>query len=124
VQLFDFDQACYGWSPQDLVNPLYPHYVFPSARIPRATTADLARFFRPLVAGYRTEQPLSAEQLRMADVLLRPKESFVYLILTAHLAQWAATLHLPVDTLRQALAVMEHRLLSGASVVDLDLTTF
>jgi amicoumacin kinase len=124
VQLFDFDQACCGWFLQDLVNPLYPHYVFPAVRIPGATTADLARFFRHLVAGYRTEQPLSAEQLRMADALLHLKESFVYLILNAHLVQWAATLCLPVDTLRQAIAVMEHRLLTGAPVVDLDFTTF
>jgi amicoumacin kinase len=124
VQLFDFDQACYGWFLQDLINPIYPHYVFPAVRIPGASAADLARFFRHLVAGYRTEQPLSAEQLRLADAFLRLKESFVYLILNAHLAQWAATLRLPMDTLRQAVAVMEHRLLTGTPVVDLDFTTF
>jgi Ser/Thr protein kinase RdoA (MazF antagonist) len=124
VQPFDLDQACYGWFLQDLVNPLYPPYVFPAVRISGVTTADLARFFRHLVAGYRTEQPLSAEQLRMADVLLHLKESFVYLILNAPLAQWAATLHLPVDILHRATAVMEHRLLTGAPVVDLDFTAF
>ena len=124
VQLFDFDQSCYGWYLQDLVNPIYPHYVFPAVRIPGTTTADLALFFRHLVAGYRTENPLTIEQLCMAGALLRLKESFVYLILNAQLARWATTLHLPLDTLRQAIATMENRILSGAPVVEPDFTTF
>jgi Ser/Thr protein kinase RdoA (MazF antagonist) len=124
VQLFDFDQSCYGWFLQDLVNPIYPHYIFPAVRIPGATTADLTLFFRHLVTGYRTEQCLSAEQLRMANALLQLKESFVYLILNAQLAQWATALHLPLDTLRQAIAVMEQRILTDAPVVDLDLAAF
>jgi amicoumacin kinase len=36
VQLFDFDQSCYGWFLQDLVNPIYPHYIFPGVSIPGA----------------------------------------------------------------------------------------
>jgi Ser/Thr protein kinase RdoA (MazF antagonist) len=80
VQLFDFDQACYGWSLQDLVNPTYPHYIFPAVEIPGATTADIAHFFAHLLAGYRTEQPLTADQLAMTQSLLQLKESFVYLI--------------------------------------------
>ena len=122
--MFDFDQSCYGWLLQDLVNPLYPHYIFPSVRIPGATTTDLALFFGHLVTGYRTEQPLSVDQLRLANALLQLKEGFVYLILQGQLAQWATTLHLPVDTLRQAIAVMEHRILTDAPVVDLDFTVF
>jgi hypothetical protein len=81
VQLFDFDQSCYGWSLQHLVNPIYPHYIFPAVSIPGARTADLALFFRPLVTGCRAEQPLSIEQLRLANALLQLKESFGYLIL-------------------------------------------
>jgi amicoumacin kinase len=124
VQLFDFDQSCYGWLLQDLVNPIYPHYIFPGVSIPGATMADLAAFFRHLFTGYRTEQPLSVDQLRLANALLQLKEGFVYLILNAQLTQWATTLHLPLDTLRQAIAVMEHRILTGAPVVDLDFTMF
>jgi Ser/Thr protein kinase RdoA (MazF antagonist) len=81
-------------------------------------------FFKHLVAGYRSEQPLSVDQLRMANTLLQLKEGFVYLILNAQLAQWATTLHLPLDTLRHAVAVMEHRMLTDAPVVDLDFTLF
>jgi hypothetical protein len=81
VQLFDFDQSCYGWSLQHLVNPIYPHYIFPAVSIPGARTADLALFFRPLVTGCRAEQSLSIEQLRLANALLQLKESFGYLIL-------------------------------------------
>jgi hypothetical protein len=60
----------------------------------------------------------------MAGALLRLKESFVYLILNAQLAQRATTLHLPLDTLRRAIATMENRILGGAPVVELDFTTF
>jgi Ser/Thr protein kinase RdoA (MazF antagonist) len=124
VQLFDFDQCCYGWFLQDLVNPIYPHYVFPGVSIPGATLADLTLFFGHLLTGYRTEQPLSVDQLRLANALLQLKEGFVYLILNAQLAQWATTLHLPLPTLRHAVAVMEQRILTDAPVVDLNFTRF
>jgi Ser/Thr protein kinase RdoA (MazF antagonist) len=81
-------------------------------------------FFRSLVTGYRTEQPLSVEQLRLTNALLQLKEGFVYLILNAQQAQWATTLHLPVDTLHQAIAVMEHRIRTDAPDGDLDFTMF
>ena len=124
VQLFDFDQSCYGCFLQDLVNPIYLHCTFPGVSIPGATMADLAVFFRHLVTGYRTEQPLSLDQLRLANAHLQLKEGFVYLILNAQLAQWATTLHLPLETLRMAIAAMEHRILTDAPVVDLDFTMF
>jgi Ser/Thr protein kinase RdoA (MazF antagonist) len=124
VQLLDFDQACYGWYLQDLVNPIYPHYVFPAVKIPGATPADLARFFTHLLAGYRSERPLPADQLAMAQSLLQLKESFVYLILQAQPAQWAATLGLTMAQLRESVATMEHRILTRAAVVELDFMSF
>jgi Ser/Thr protein kinase RdoA (MazF antagonist) len=124
VQLFDFDQSCYGWYLQDLLNPVYPHYVFPAVKIPNATTADLACFFTHVVAGYRSEQTLTADQLAMANALLRLKEIFVYLILTAQLVQWAATLGLTEEQLRASVTAMEHRMLTGAAVVELDFSSF
>jgi hypothetical protein len=44
-------------------------------------------------------------------------------MLNAQLAQWATALHLPLDTLRQAVAEMEKRILTGAPVIELDCTT-
>ena len=78
--------------------------------------ADLAVFFRHLVTGYRTEKPLSLDQLRLANALLQLKEGFVYLILNAQLAQWATTLHLPWNTppgYRRHGAPYSHRRASG-----------
>lgn len=124
VQLFDFDQSCHGWYLQDLLNPIYPHHVFPAVKIPDATTEDLAYFFTHVVAGYRGEHTLAATQLAMANALLQLKEIFVYLILNTQLAQWASTLGLTVEQPRVSVTTMEHRVLTGTAVVELDCRSF
>jgi hypothetical protein len=45
----------------------------------------------------------------MANAFLQLKESFVYLILNTQPAHWAATC-ISLDTLHQAIAIMEHRM--------------
>jgi Ser/Thr protein kinase RdoA (MazF antagonist) len=124
VQLFDFDQACYGWYVYDLICPLYPHYALPPVKIPGATAADAAAFFGHLVAGYRETHVLRAEQLALAGDLLRLKEMFVYLIMMDQFDQWATTLNLTRKRLRHALDAIEARLVAGAPVLDLDFTRF
>jgi len=124
VRLFDFDQACYGWYVYDLICPLYPHYISPVAKIPGATAADAAAFFGHLVAGYRQTHVLTAEQLGLADELLRLKEIFVYLILVEKFDQWVTTLGTSPETLRGMLDTVEQRLITGAPVLDVDFTRF
>jgi Ser/Thr protein kinase RdoA (MazF antagonist) len=124
VQLFDFDQACYGWYVYDLISPLYPHYVFPAVRIPGATVADAASFFADMVEGYRTEHRLTASQLAGAGDLLRLKEILVYLIVREQFEQWAETLHVSRASLRAGFAAVEDRLLNNKPVIDLDFTKY
>ncbi len=124
VRLFDFDQACYGWYVYDLICPLYPHYVSPVAKIPDATADDAAGFFGHLVAGYRETHVLTADQLSLADELLRLKEIFVYLILVEKFDQWVTTLGTSPETLRGMLDTVEQRLIAGAPVLDMDFTRY